>query len=279
LPDDALVTIGTLSSETGVSVSVLRSWEQRYEFPRATRSAGGHRRYPASTVRQVADVLRHRAAGLSLGAAISMVDVHDRPRSHSFAAGLRGRWAHLQPQLLTKRAMLAFSRVIEDECCARAERPTVIGAFQEERFYRQSEDRWRSLFRTAGTVMVLADFAADRVERGTPIEVGLGEQTGARREWVVICDAPDRSACLVGWERPVTPQGGRTFEAIWTVDPTVVRDATELAIGLAAARDPRHAVLRDRLGPPSSDPDAALQLAELIAVRVVAMLERAPRRR
>jgi DICT domain-containing protein len=254
-------------------VSVLRSWEQRFGFPEATRSDGGHRRYPAATIAEIDEVLRHRGGGLSLGAAIELVRGQRSARAQSFASGLRSRWSHLQPQLLTKRAMLALSRVIEEECCARADRPTVVGAFQREHFYRMSERRWRSLHSTARAVVVFADFAGDRVDADAPLEIALGDQAAARREWVVICDAPDRSACLVGWERPLIPDAGRIFEAIWTVDPFVVRDATEVAAGLAASRDPSLAQFRAALGPPASDSTAALHLAELIAMRVAAALE------
>jgi DNA-binding transcriptional MerR regulator len=271
--DEAPVTIGALSAATGVSVSVLRSWEQRYGFPQAMRSSGGHRRYSASTIARIDDVLRQRAGGLSLGAAIALVREHGRSRSRSFAEGVRACWSHLQPQLLTKRAMLAFSRVLEDECCARADRPLVIGAFQHERFYRMSERRWRSLHSTARAVVALADFPGDVVEHDAPVEIALGEHAAALREWVVICDAPDRSACLIGWERPVTPATGRVFEAVWSADPAVVRDATEIAIGLATSRDPVHERLRDGLRPPSTDATAALRLAELVAVRVAESLD------
>jgi DICT domain-containing protein len=271
--DEAPVTIGALSAATGVSVSVLRSWEQRYGFPQAMRSSGGHRRYAASTIARIDDVLRHRAGGLSLGAAIALVREQGRSRSRSFAEGMRACWSHLQPQLLTKRAMLAFSRVIEDECCARADRPLVIGAFQHERFYRLSERRWRSLHSTARAVVALADFAGDVVEHDAPVEIALGEHAAALREWVVICDAPDRSACLIGWERPASPATGRVFEAVWSADPAVVRDATEIAIGLATSRDPVHERLRDGLRPPSTDATAALRLAELVAMRVAESLD------
>ncbi len=44
-----------------------------------------------------------------------------------------------------KRTLIALSHAIEDECAARAERPLLFGSFQRERFYRDSEPRWREL--------------------------------------------------------------------------------------------------------------------------------------
>ena len=57
------------------------------------------------------------------------------------------------------------------------------------------------------------------------------------REWFVICDAVDAAACLVGTERLTTRRLGprRTFEAVWSVDPAVVRSAAELADSLDEA--------------------------------------------
>ena len=60
--------------------------------------------------------------------------------------------------MLRKRVLLALSRAIEDESCAQAERPLLFGSFQRERFYRQSQRRWRDFARTAELAVVFADF-------------------------------------------------------------------------------------------------------------------------
>ena len=56
--------------------------------------------------------------------------------------------------------------------CARASAGVLIGSFQTERFYRQSERRWRELARTASIAVALADFSraapATRATRGGP---------------------------------------------------------------------------------------------------------------
>jgi MerR family transcriptional regulator, light-induced transcriptional regulator len=50
-PDPVELSIGTLSSATGVPVDTLRTWERRYGFPAPTaRAEGSHRRYPAETI-------------------------------------------------------------------------------------------------------------------------------------------------------------------------------------------------------------------------------------
>ena len=74
---------------------------------------------------------------------------------------------------LRKPLLLALSRAIEDESCARAERALLFGSFQRERFYRQSEHRWRELARTAELAVVFADFARPRRPARGPIELPI----------------------------------------------------------------------------------------------------------
>ena len=50
---------------------------------------------------------------------------------------------------LPKPALLALSHAIEDESCAGALRPLLIGAFQRHPFYEASRARWSELARTA----------------------------------------------------------------------------------------------------------------------------------
>lgn len=53
------LSIGTLSSATGVPVDTLRTWERRYGFPvPTTRTGGSHRRYAAETIVQVRLIVR-----------------------------------------------------------------------------------------------------------------------------------------------------------------------------------------------------------------------------
>jgi methanogenic corrinoid protein MtbC1 len=64
------LSIGALSSATGVPVDTLRTWERRYGFPAPiTRTEGSHRRYSADTIAVVQLILRalelgHRPAAV-----------------------------------------------------------------------------------------------------------------------------------------------------------------------------------------------------------------------
>ena len=95
-----------------------------------------------------------------------------------------------------------MSRAIEDECLARAERPLLFGCFQRERFYRDSERRWRELARTAERTVVLADFPRVRRPKTGPIEIPIAPSDPVAREWAIVCESPSFGACLAGWERP-----------------------------------------------------------------------------
>ena len=166
-----------MSARSGISEATLRMWEVRHGFPQPRRVSSGHRRYSEHDLARVRAVLRGRARGLSLQAAIELAHDLGDEQAPSVYASLRSRYPQLEPQLLSKRAMLWMSQAIEDECLARAERPLLFGCFQRERFYRASEGRWRELSRTAERAVVLADFGRARRPKNGPIEVpidGLG---------------------------------------------------------------------------------------------------------
>lgn len=233
----ATLTISDLAQRTGVPQATLRSWESRYGFPRPVRLAGGHRRYAEQDVAAVEEVLRHRRSGLSLEAAVRRIASAATPETMSLFAELRRRHPDLKPQLLTKKALVALSHAIEDESCARAERPLLFGGFQRGRFLRESYARWVELARTARTAVVFAHFS-DPVppKPRLPVEVAIPPDSPLKREWLVVCDAPDHPACMVAFERPGQDDARdseRRFEALWTVDPRVVRDAARICAGFA----------------------------------------------
>lgn len=271
------LSIGDLAHRTGVPISTLRSWEKRYGFLRPDRPDGGHRRYSEADVDAVLEVLARRRGGLSLAAAVQRVDVPP-VRSGSVFAELRRRHPVLRPQVLSRGTLVSMSHAIEDECCARAAEPLLFGAFQRERFLRASYDRWLELARTATCTVVFADFAhPGEAGPDAPIEVRIPPDSPLNREWVVVCDALDLPACLAAVERPGQSAGSdRMFEAVWSVDPQVVRDASRIAATLADELRPdwrdaaRLPVLPD---PPGASED--LRRATELFDRMVAYIDAA----
>jgi MerR family transcriptional regulator, light-induced transcriptional regulator len=215
-------------------------WETRHGFPRPRRLPGGHRRYSERDVDVLRAVLRYREAGLSLDAAMARAISAESGPPRSIFAGLRRRRPELTAHVLEKRVMTAISNAIEDEYCAHAERGTMFGAFQTERFYRRAEERWRELARTAEAAVVFADFGELREAPRMPAEIPLEVDDPLAREWALVCDAPRYAACLAAWEIPGEPRPDRErrFEAVWSVDPGVVRDASRVAAGLISGPAP-----------------------------------------
>lgn len=232
------LTIGDLAERTGVSPAVLRMWESRHGFPEPRRLPSGHRRYAESDVALVQQVLRRKEAGIRLEIAISEAAQSRPPASPSIFAELRRTHPTLAAHRLRKSTLIALSWAIEDECCAVAERPALFGAFQRADFYEPSAARWTELARVARSAMVFADDWDATASDAGPIKVRLGETEPMRREWAVVCDAPDYTACLSAWELPgqtSVPDRQRVFETVWTIDPVATRDAARVAAGVAAS--------------------------------------------
>ena len=234
------LTIGQLAERTGVSQSTLRIWETRHGFPSPRRLPSGHRRYAETDAEAIGQVVRDRARGVSLGAAVEGVLAARERSSSSIFAGIRHRSPGLEPRLYDKRSLIRIARAVEDECLAQGERTILIGSFQEERFYRQAEERWRALAAGARTAVVFADFPEVR-DRGTgPIELPIERTEPLAREWAVVCRGRAVTVALSAWQRPAEREGagdGR-FETIWSVRPELVDDAIHVAADLAARSSP-----------------------------------------
>jgi MerR family transcriptional regulator, light-induced transcriptional regulator len=269
--DDATLSIGDVVAATGVGEATLRAWERRFGFPSPRREPSGHRRYSRDEVERIRAVVRERDRGLSLAVAIERVTAEPSGPPSLFAP-LRERRPDLLPVPIRKSRLNHLTRAVEEESAARAERALMIGAFQRPEFYRSSEARWRRLARGAGLTFVLATF--DEVARpdGGPIEVPIHGGEPVADEWAVICLAPGYSACLVGWETVAAagrPDDERTFDALLSVEPSVVREVAAAAVGIAAEGEPRVAeqasAYLDRI--PDSSQRSQLRLAGAITAR------------
>ncbi len=288
--DERGLTIRELAERTGVASATLRTWEARYGAPSPRRLPGGHRRYREQDVDLVAEVLRLRDSGLGLPTAIARAAAtatSGAGTDPSVFAGLRRRHPHLASRTLHKPTLLALTRAMEDECCARAEHPLLFACFQRERFFLESRARWEDLARTAEQVVVFADFNGpghQPARTGRPLRVQLPDDAPLRREWLLVCDSPDYPACVTGWELPGqegVPDAARRFETLWTVDPVEVRDAARICAGLAdrfsADRFSADPARTERLGerlagtPAQASPD--LRRAQSLFARMVGYLD------
>lgn len=242
--DSPLLSIGELAEATGVGAATIRAWESRFGFPVAVRLPSGHRRYRDSDVASVREVARRRDAGTRLGVAIAELVEARRPAPGSVFATLRRDHRGLGVERLHKSTLTAMSWAIEDEFCAKADRPRLFGAFQTERLYEPLQARWREMARVAAWAVVLAapePGPAPSYDDGV-LHVPLPEDSPMRREWAVVCDSQDLPVALSAWELPGqddVPDERRVFEAVWTIDPRAVRDAARVCAHLAQGADPQ----------------------------------------
>lgn len=234
----AVLSIGDLAERTGVSTATLRTWETRFGFPEPVRRPGGHRRYTERHVTEIGVVLRLRAQGLGVHAAIEQARATPTVPHHSVVGALRATHPHLRSQPLSKRTLLALTHAMEDESAARAQRPVLFASFQEARFYEEARRRYADLARTAERVVVLADFDRHGSVDEAPVRVAVPPDSPVRREWVLVCQSATHQACLAGWEVPGQaglPDGDRRFETVWSTTPDVVLAAARACTDILAA--------------------------------------------
>lgn len=231
-------SIGVLAARTGLTPAVLRTWENRFGFPVGVRSATGHRRFADEDVELVRQVLEVRSTGLPLLVAIDTVrGRHEQSTPASVHAALAGRFPELRPQRLSRRALVAVSHAVEDESMSRADRPVVLGAFQEGHRYASSRHRWDELARTASWAAVVADFddalSADASAR--PARCQLPEGSPLRREWTVVTISASRAAVLSAWEVPARPTQAPFYESVISTHRPAVVAAARVLVDVAVA--------------------------------------------
>ena len=252
------LAIKEVAERTGIAAGTIRMWEQRYGFPEPARTPSGYRMYTDQDVDALRRVSTLRDAGLSVPAALERAKAAsgatDRP---SIYGAIAGGEDPIPARRLRKRTLLAISRAIEDETLARAAGPVVIGAFQSVANFRGVRHRYDRLARAADACVVFADFDAVRERSAHPTEVPIRPHDVLGNEWAVVIDAPGYAACLLAWETPESqrddhlPDRERRFEALWTLDPGVVRRAALVGAALAARAgadvgEQLEATLRDR---------------------------------
>ena len=268
-------SIGALADRTGLTPTVLRTWENRFGFPAGTRSPSGHRRFSDADVDLVRQVQDLRSSGVSLGTAIDTVQRRRRRPDESVHAVLARDFPHLGRQRLGRRALVAASYAVEDEALARGERPLVLGSFQAGHRFADQRHRWDELARTAAWAAVVAEFddARPADPSATPARCQLPDRSAMRREWTVVTLTDSRAALVSAWEVPVSAGADPVYESVISghrpavvVAARVLLDATR-----AAGAEPPADVVR-LLDEPA--PDTAAVDADRMWLRALAHLDR-----
>lgn len=222
-------SIGVLAARAGVTPGTLRTWENRFGFPSGERSPSGHRRFTDADVELVRRVLEVRDGGLPLQVAIDTV-VRDRDVAdeRSVFAAAAAAAPGVRPLRFGRRALIAASHAVEDECLARGDRAVVLGAFQLGHRYASSRHRWEELGRTAAWAAVVADFDEDTPAdlTASPVRCQVPGDSPLRREWAVVCLGDSYAALVAAWEVP-SGAAEPAYEAVIS---------THRAVAVAAAR-------------------------------------------
>jgi DNA-binding transcriptional MerR regulator len=79
--NETALSIGDLARRSGVPVSTIRTWEQRYGLLAPARTPGGHRRFSEDDLRRITAMRQLVIEGVSLAAAAERVMGRDRERS------------------------------------------------------------------------------------------------------------------------------------------------------------------------------------------------------
>ena len=277
--DVADLSISEVADRTGIPASTLRMWEARYGFPEPRRPSGTHRRYSDEECRVLLQVKEARQRGLRMTAAIDAGLAAVRQAEDSILNGVRLRHPETPVLALPEPFMLALSTALEQTASEHAH-GVLVGAFQRLPAHRTTEAAWQELATTARAAVVFAGFPeCERVGARWSIPVQSG--TPLAEEWAVVCDTPTWWGCLVGREMRVRgPRrpGQRTFEAVWSLDPQVVRDAARVAAALATTAAPELGdVVSGYLSLPPDAPPSALGEASRFTNRVLEHLLRAAR--
>src|SRR4051812_35609801 len=236
--DPAELTISEVAVRTGIPASTLRMWEARYGFPDPRRPGGTHRRYSDEDCRALVEVKVARARGLSMADAVAAGIETVRAAQDSIFNGLRLRHPEQPVLAMPEPFMQAISRALEDTV---SQHPggVLVATFQRLPVRRIAEPRWRALATTACAVVLFADYPSC-ARAGALWRVPVREGTPLAEEWAVVCDTPRWWGCLVGRERAggQRPLGSRVFDAMWSLDPKVVRDGARIAAALASTAAP-----------------------------------------
>ncbi len=104
-------TVNEVEERTKVPASTLRQWERRYGFPKPERSGSGYRLYCDGDVRNIEQMKRHIAQGVSASRAAALLC---RDASAALPGSVRG----LQKALVN--ALLSFDEAKADEIFSQA---------------------------------------------------------------------------------------------------------------------------------------------------------------
>ncbi len=171
------VRIGELSRRTGVSVELLRAWEQRYALLRPDRSAGGFRLYSSADEARVRRMTALIASGISASQAAARATREEAPTPDGAAIDeLAGELRAALDRFDAERAHDALDRLFATVSVEVAITEVVVPLLHE------LGERWE-----AGDVSIGQEHFASNLLRGRLLAIARGWASGSGPVYVLAC--------------------------------------------------------------------------------------------
>ena len=152
-------------------------------------------------------------------------------------------YARLKPQIYFKSSLTALARAMQDLVLADKERYLAIANFQQERYFRQIESRFRKMATKSDHVYILGvpDTASGFSLEDTGYEtIPLAPMDTLAGERYLVIIGQNYSACLAVREKvavrdlkdiPSVAEQGERYEGIWTFERDIVYSAADWLLG------------------------------------------------
>ena len=163
--------------------------------------------------------------------------------ANSLLQDLVSEYANLRPQIYFKSSMVALFRAFQDLVLADRQQYLVIANFQQEKYFRQQQQRFQRMASKGDQVYILG--VPDTKPKFDAVDLGYETislkptDTLAGERYLVVM-GPQYSACLVMQEklsaqdfknRVSLVKQEETFEGVWTFDRDITYAAADWLLG------------------------------------------------
>ncbi|WP_445635723.1 Metal-dependent phosphohydrolase [Nostoc sp. DSM 114161] len=143
-----------------------------------------------------------------------------------------------------KNTLVSLCHALEDHILADDDRPLVITAFQQGKWYLQEAERYADIAQRSGEIVIMAAPDGGFAEHPTSLLpnvdlVALDSADPVAQEWHLIILSPNYTAMVICQELSEADYGSsgiptsdleRKFYGLWTFEPELVQETAEIAI-------------------------------------------------
>ena len=168
----------------------------------------------------------------------------------------------LPPIQCTKATLVHLSHTLEDLILTQKLPAVLFTGFQESSHWRAETERYRALANVAQQVCIFAGGKLPPESHASELHVTLSGDDPLRQEWFVLILCTKFAALLCGQDRavPVNEEALRQFETIWSFEPKIIKQVTDLLEKVVAKYRPDRleALQKARAAYPPQAPDPAI---------------------